>query len=71
MEVRLKLLHCSKYYFHSFKFSFFNSKNWKKLSSLATAGFDKTHGLLIGDKTGEIKFLNVKNISKLSNEIIE
>lgn len=44
-------------------------RNWKKISCLTSAGFDKASGLLIGDKVGEIKFINTNNISKLPTKI--
>ena len=37
----------------------------KKLSCLTAIGFDKVSGLLLGDKTGEIKFININSVKNL------
>ena len=37
------------------------------MTDLKRAEFGETTGLLISDKTGEIGFINIKNVSKLSN----
>ena len=46
-------------------------RNWKKLSCLTSVGFDKVSGLLVGDKTGEIKFININSIKNLPTEFDE
>ena len=40
-------------------------RNFKKVTDLKRAEFGETTGLLISDKTGEIGFINIKNVDKL------
>jgi len=42
-----------------------NSRHFKKVTDLKRASFASIDGLLISDKTGEIGFINLKNIDKL------
>jgi hypothetical protein len=66
MEIKLKYWDFSKYKYSNLSFLILLfSKNWKKLSCLTTIGFDKVSGLLVGDKTGEIKFININSIKNL------
>ena len=48
----------------------YSYKNWKKVTLLLDVDFTHSNtdinGLLFADKTGEIKFLNTNNLSKLS-----
>lgn len=44
-------------------------KNWKKLTTILDVKFSNVEGLLIGDKVGEIYFLNVQNLEKLPKKI--
>ena len=43
----------------------FHSRHFKKVTDLKRASFASIDGLLIADKTGEIGFINLKNLEKL------
>jgi len=40
-------------------------RNFKKVTDLKRVSFSGTEGLLIADKTGEIGFINIKNVPNL------
>jgi hypothetical protein len=46
-------------------------KNWKKLVTILDISVPNIQGLLIGDKVGEIYFLNVNNLEKLPKNVEE
>jgi hypothetical protein len=50
-------------------------KNWKKITSILDINFKiqgvTMNGLIVGDKVGEIFFLNIENLDKLPKEETE
>ena len=53
----------SKHFFN--QVTRFYSRNFKKITDLKRVQFGNIEGLLISDKTGEIGFINIKNLNKL------
>jgi hypothetical protein len=46
-------------------------KNWKKITTILDVKWGSVEGLLIGDKVGEIYFLNVQNLEKLPLDTVD